>query len=279
VHPDVIAIDRTFYPFCYVMVAEPYPYGDASRENPSLLCSDDGLRWEVPAGVQNPVVAAPEERGGWNSDGDVVNLRNEMLAIYFRYNSGWGETTLLRTVSADGVHWTEPTPLLGVAVSGRFASPAVVDWHGRLHLFYVDTIDGWIGALSSIDGVRWSDERRLFHFPAAWHLDGTVDEGYVYLLLNDGKSLFLVRSADLESWVVFRPHGMDRGDGWTSLGARAPEGDHHPPLLGPAREGWDDRRIYRGSCLFEGRILRLWYSAESTRGEWRVGYTDGYVPA
>jgi hypothetical protein len=267
----VIVIDRRFYPCRYAMAIEPYPYGDAARENPSLLASDDGLRWRVPAGVVNPVVPAPPAASGWNSDGDIVSVGGELLALYYRYNSGRGETTLLRTVSADGAHWTDPARLFSVAPSGRFASPAVVDWQGRLRMLYVDTLDRAVGALSSTDGVRWSDERRLFRFPAAWHLDSTVAGGYLYVLLNDGHSLFLLRSPDLEGWMVFaRSEGRWRA--WADrLGAA-------PPLLRPSQGGWDDRRIYRGSGLFEGPVLRLWYSAESSGGEWRVGYTEGHVP-
>jgi hypothetical protein len=274
VHPDVIAIRGAFYPFTYAMVIEPYPYGDASRENPSALASDDGLCWQVPPGVANPIVPAPAEAGGWHSDADMVNHRNDTLSVYFRYNSGRGETTLLRTTSDDGLDWTPARPLFTVAASGRFASPAIVEWRGGLHMLYVDTIDHRVRAARSADGIRWTEDRPLFHFPGAWHLDACVDGDLAYALVNDGRSLFLLRTQDLQAWTVLSS-GDERDDPgrWTPLadGVGA-------PLLQPSAGGWDGRRIYRASGLPEGRRLRVWYSAESVRGEWRVGYTDGYLP-
>jgi hypothetical protein len=273
VHPDVIAIHSRFYPFEHVMVVEPYPFGDESLENPSIVASDDGLGWAVPHGVTNPIVPAPAKNGAWNSDADVMNHRGEELVVYYRYNSGRGETTLLRTTSSDGLHWSVPTQVLRFSVSGRFASPGFVEREGRLAMFYVDTIDRTVLTAESSDGLRWSDARLLFPFPDAWHLDATVDGGFVYLLLNDGHSLFLLRSEDLHQWVIM--HGNEEGDSgaWVPL-----EKGSGQPLLRPSSQGWDDGRIYRSTGLINGGAIRIWYSAQSKRGEWRVGHTEGIFP-
>src|SRR5215472_11304848 len=41
--------------FQYWLVVGPYPNSDASKENPSILVSNDGLFWEVPPGLTNPI--------------------------------------------------------------------------------------------------------------------------------------------------------------------------------------------------------------------------------
>src|SRR5687767_13891347 len=96
VHPDVIRVGREFYGRELLMVMEPYPYGDDYFENPSLLVSDDGLAWSVPDCVSNPIVDPPPQRGAWNSDGDLLLGRDHRLFLYYRFNSGHGETTLFR---------------------------------------------------------------------------------------------------------------------------------------------------------------------------------------
>jgi hypothetical protein len=105
---DVVRIDRAFYDRDLLMVMEPYPNADKWFENPSLLASNDGLHWLVPEGVSNPVVEPPPHRGAWNSDGDLVISGDGRLFLYYRHNSGKGESTLLRKETADGVHWSAP---------------------------------------------------------------------------------------------------------------------------------------------------------------------------
>ena len=46
-------------------------------------------------------------------------------------------------------------------------------------------------------------------------------------------------------------------------------------VLQPIPAGWDDGNIYRASFTVDGDWLRIWYSARSSSGQWRVGYTEG----
>ena len=269
VHPDVIAVDPAIYGHKLLMVMEPYPYGDDYLENPSLLCSDDGLRWVVPEGIVNPIVEPPSQRGPWNSDADLVISRDQQLFLYYRYNSGMGETTLLRKTTRDGFSWSAPETIFTVAISGRFASPALVEMGHRFFMYYVDTIQECVRLAISTDGFRWSDDRTLFAFKDAWHIDAARGSDWVYLLLNDKKSLFLLRSADQLNWWL-----LD-GDSWRNLNDFDATSAGGPvPLLEPSERSWDDGLIYRSTLLVEPNLLRLWYGAKSTNNVWRVGYSD-----
>jgi hypothetical protein len=269
VHPDVINLDQRIYPCRYLMVMEPYPFACDALENPSLVGSNDGTQWAIPHGVANPLVPAPGAAGGWHSDADIL-YRDSALWLYYRYNSGLGETTLRRITSVDGTRWSPPASLFTVPVSGRFASPALIDLEGRLHLIYVDTLACTVGLLTSLDGVVWSGERELFHFHEAWHLDAMADGDAVYVLLNDRERLFLLRSdPSLSAWAL-----LGAGGEWVPAAGWS-ETTSGTPILGPSPEGWDDRRIYRSSLLLEHGKLRIWYSAQSTRNVWSIGYTDG----
>ena len=60
----------------------PYPYDTDTRENPSIVVSDDGLSWSVPDGLENPLVSPPA--CDHNSDPDIVyNPRSDELFVYY----------------------------------------------------------------------------------------------------------------------------------------------------------------------------------------------------
>jgi len=265
VHPDVLAVDGRFYGSRYVMAIEPYAFGNDRLENPSLLTSDDGRAWVEAPGVPAPLVPAPPA-GAWNSDADLAS-DDARLLLYYRCNSGRGETRLYVKESADGTRWSEAEGLFTVEVSGEFASPAVTVAGGRFRMFYVDSLRCQIRALESRDGRCWQAAASILDFPKAWHLDAVLRDGVHYLLVNDRHSLFLLRGAPSGGWSVYDP---DR-ERWVPFGpTRKPV-----PLLAPSRDGWDGDFLYRGSLLMEDGLLKIWYSARSPHNVWRIGYTDG----
>ncbi len=277
VHPDVVRVDGAFCNVRYLMVMEPYPYADDALENPSVLGSDDGLTWVVPAGTVNPVVNPPSLSGAWNSDADLAHRRSQVLWLYYRYNSGRGETTLLRTTVGANGDWTAPEPLFTEPVSGRFASPALIEWDGRWHMLSVDTTACTVEVADSADGRCWTARRRLFAFPGAWHVDAVAADGWVYVLLNDRDSLHLLRSRDLARWWIARPGAAAGSAGWAPWAEDVAGRETAWPLLTVSDGGWDNARIYRGTCLVEEGRLRVWYSAQSRHNTWHVGYTEGVL--
>jgi hypothetical protein len=270
VHPDVLSIDRAFYRFKYLMVMEPYPFADDRFENPSLVCSNDGVRWSVPAGVENPLVPIPA--AGWNSDADLLNDRYERLLLYYRYNSGEGETTLFSKHTEDGICWSEPESLFTVPVSGSFASPAFTRQDGFINMFYVDTLACSVKLMTSSAGLKWTEGKTIFRFPNAWHIDALYLDGFFYLLLNDKRSLFLLRSGDLSSWSVYDKTRSTYCTG--NVDGREPP----PALVSPSDSGWDNELIYRGTLLVQDGLVKVWYSAKSKENVWKVGYTSGPLP-
>jgi hypothetical protein len=268
VHPDVISVKGSFYGCEYLMVLEPYPFGDERLENPSLFSSNDGFSWRVPPGITNPIVGMPA--CGWNSDADLLNTGDGRLFLYYRYNSGAGETALFYMENAGGTEWSNPVALFTVATSGNFASPAAFVLNGKFHLLYVDTIRCEIKMLQSIDGKNWKNDCNVLSFPNAWHLDALAIDNTIYLLVNDKRSLFLLRSDDLVRWWIYDDSG---NASWRLLEqTSAPTA-----ILNPSANGWDNDFLYRGSLLLEHNLLRLWYSARSATSVWRVGYCDAHV--
>lgn len=280
VHPDVQMLPQSIFGDSLVMVMEPYPFSDERLEKPSLLVSSDGLDWRIPPGVRNPVVGATPPGAqhadggvrGWYSDAALILLRADLLGLYYRFNSGQGETVLLCSRSVDGRSWSKAETLLRLPVSGRFASPSLA-WHGdRLFMTSVDTVSESIqirwAERSDDTGSTWSAPRQLLDFKSAWHASARCYQGRLYLLINDRHSLWLMR-CDLGARVP--RHQFWSKDGWTGYSTPGTA----TPILGPSPEGWDAGKIYHGSFLLSNSTIRIWYSAQSTDGRWHIGATHG----
>ena len=84
VHPDVVRFAVAWQGWEYWMAMTPFPKGKEAFENPSILVSHDGLRWQVPTGLSNPLAQTPE-RKGYNSDPDLsYDAVNDRLVLIYR---------------------------------------------------------------------------------------------------------------------------------------------------------------------------------------------------
>lgn len=103
VHPDVFHSSWGWpkaAKYRYWMVLTPYAYSDFSRENPSILVSNNGRNWFVPEGLVNPIEPAPTE--GHYSDPDIV-MGDGRLWVFFRWDKGLEERIYAKS-SNDGIH-------------------------------------------------------------------------------------------------------------------------------------------------------------------------------
>ncbi|HXF51870.1 MAG TPA: hypothetical protein VNM43_09335 [Dehalococcoidia bacterium] len=261
-HPDVVYFPRGWRGYRYWMAMTPYPYDSDTREDPSVVASNDGLHWEVPPGLTNPLVPTPA--CDHNSDPDLVyDPDADALLLFFTQQQrrsrcgAVNENRLLLMRSSDGVHWTAPRVVLrwNLDTSPLYLSPAVVYRDGTFHLWLASQTAG-VAHATSADGVQWSPLEPVSIDALPWHLDVEyVSElSRFWMLFVDspsaGSRLKLATSDDGVQWAV-----------------------REQPLLEPGR-GWDADRIYRATFVYEeGPRLRVWYSARSRGGQWHTGYT------
>ena len=129
VHPCIVAFDRKWHGYKYWMVITPYPANTPSKENPSIVATNDETlaTWEEPAGVVNPVTVYPS---GSNSQGDpsmIYDYGRDMLVVYYLRTYTGGRQ--LRSIeSSNGVTWTEPVARLTHAGTSTITSPCIVTW-------------------------------------------------------------------------------------------------------------------------------------------------------
>jgi hypothetical protein len=249
--PDVVSFDLAWHGFKYWMAFSPYPRGDASKENPSIAVSNDGISWEVPAGLVNPL--AQPSRDAHLADASLFyDSASDELWIYYIEESRARKTTkVFKLASLDGIHWRDQGVLLQVPVD-TLVSPTVAKVNGTYYMWTVN--------------VKWSDARPSNMVQAGyviWHLNAS----YVAPKQEYWAAVAAyAKGSDCGHTVLFSSKSQD-GINWTT---------YSKPVLGPSTT-WDDREIYRSSLLFDSSTnrLRVWYSAASKGEVWHVGLSEG----
>jgi len=161
IHPSVLYFPDKFGGVYYWMAMTPYPDNDNTKENPSILQSQDGVTWQVPAGVTNPL-DIPET--GYYSDTSLVYAVNK-LYIYWA-NHATSKT--YRVSSTDGTTWTpkeEVTYLQGADVKYLGVLNGVSTW-----IAWNKTVGGQMSRHVSNDGIGFSKA-----LPVSTNLNGEIN--------------------------------------------------------------------------------------------------------
>jgi hypothetical protein len=210
-HPSVVFVPEGWNGYRYWMAFTPFP--DDERENPSIVVSQDGIRWWVPDGASNPVVSAEEVRRAgyrYNSDPELVLAPDGRMLLYYRPFSGEGNEAIFCKCSRDGVAWSSGRMILSNRASrypAGLLSPAVeVGAEGVLVMWTVNGLNlgrRVIERRTSLDGLHWSLPERC---PAPrgvdpWHIDVVAAGGRYHMLVSDRTRLFYWTSVDGRIWT------------------------------------------------------------------------------
>lgn len=126
--------------YTYWGVFTPYPF--ESRENPSIVASNDGVTWEVPVGLTNPIDLL-NTGDPYNSDPCIVyNPNDDLLYVIYRktYVSLDDQEVKYRT-SSDGVTWSSAT-IIQTGPFGEAGSFSIAYRNNKWYMWYVDTTGG-----------------------------------------------------------------------------------------------------------------------------------------
>jgi hypothetical protein len=281
VEPDVVHLAQGWRGWEYWMAFNPYPGSNEYYENASIVTSHDGISFVVPDGLKNPVIPIPGGSVIHNSDPDLVYVPQlDRLVLFYRSVTNQSNV-LFATWSSDGIHWRAPAQVLEVPRHSLVSPAVVLPPHRRPKLFYVDsgrrgcearetsvTMRRWMGDLHDDDALidgQWSAAvpTDLAGPPGwtVWHLDVTwVDDRGEYWAIfpayraEEGCShtdLFMARSHNGVTWEVLADPVLRRGD-----------------------VAWADGALYRASLEYDAarQMFRVWFSAQSLGGQWRIGH-------
>lgn len=218
VHPDHVWLPAGWKDATQALLATPYPFGNASFENPSFYAGVDGDRWVVPSGLTNPIVLPS---AGYLSDPDALyDPASREIFVYYRQVTSENRIWLIR--SSDGVRWDVPE-LVASAPNHQIISPTVVR-RGPTDWLMWSVNAGAVGCTSasttvelrrSTDGVHWSSAEPVSLGQPdrfAWHLDvewipARSEYWAVYPLKTAGdcttRSLQFATSPDGVHWTTY----------------------------------------------------------------------------
>lgn len=279
VHPDVVRFPVPWHGWEYWMAFTPYPKSDQAMENPSIAVSHDGVRWEVPNGLTNPIVVQPQE--GYNSDPDLsYDPGLNRLVMIYRTVAG-GENLIRAISSGDGRAWTLPRLVFRRKNHGIVSPTIVVRPGAPPAVWYVDAGsrkcrermtrvltqhgEGMANLEQARPEVGWGQAQSVaMRQPgfAIWHLDviwvGERGEYWAIYPANrsftcNGRDLFFARSRDGVTWTTYRTPVMRRRDA-----------------------DWMGASLYRGSLLYDAArdAIRIYFSASAPGSVWQVGYVE-----
>ena len=269
--PDVIFFTSPWHGFQYWMAFSPYPFSNPAKENPSIVVSNDGLNWQVPDGLENPL--ALPDGPNYLSDASVFyDSKSDQLWVYYNVALATigNRLGVNRLVSSDGVHWHNDGQLFQVPPCGA-TSPTVAKVDDTYVMWSVDPAgcaapSSTLTYRTSVDGSNWSNPQATDMVQAnfvIWH----INVNYV--------------SSKNELWaaVTAYPNGQTCCANTRLFFSRSQDGVHwtsyNKPILSASLSGWDDMQIYRSSFLFDERNNRIevWYSALNPDA-WSVGFTQ-----
>jgi len=210
VHPSVINIGFDWYGYQYWMANTPYP--DSAIENPSIYASHDGLTWEVPDGVTNPVVSAPTT--GYNADNDIF-FENGVMYIIYKYTNG-SINELYITYSSDGcINWSTPVKIWG-GDSQWVTCPCIIKNGNKYYIYYHNS-----GGNPSEDFQIISSENILSGYTQEsditipkknttgwWHYDFMIINDVIYFVGVALRHIYIAKSTDgttftVDSWIEY----------------------------------------------------------------------------
>jgi len=272
VHPSIVYFPDSWNNYKYWMAMTPYPDGNNKYENPSILVSDDGIKWIVPNGLANPVVE--RLKYGYNADPDILyNPDTDELWIYYIESitrRKYQRYSLKYLKSSDGINWSSPGIIFEYEPV-QMVSPSIIYKDSKYVMWSVNSgEEGWqsnrnfVEMRCSTDGINWTPPGKVFLFQKGyivWHID------------------VLYNPAFNEYWMLVAAYPVGMNALYTRLFfVKSKDGIFWDALDKPIidciyKDKWDSQCIYRSTFIYDELTdnVKIWYSAYDNF-DWHIGY-------
>lgn len=173
-HPSVLYFKDAWNGYHYWCAITPYLNSDPQYENAHIFCSNDGIIWNEPAGIANPIENSPEGTP-YSSDVNLV-FQDGYLYCYWRDNI-FKNRYLLVKKSSDGVNWTSKTIVATWPSKGIDAiAPSIVKSENNFYCYAVCNGETVPGSYYTQYCIRRATSDNMFSF--------TIDREKNYELIN-----------------------------------------------------------------------------------------------
>lgn len=129
-HPSVLYFPNTWGGWKYWMAHTPYPNFQEAHEDPNIAVSDDGVNWQVPNGLTNPLDDGLGRPNYHNSDTHLAMWGNTMVLTWRTVDRpNGGQNIIYARTSQNGVTWTPKVEVLKVplgSAESTFVSQSLV---------------------------------------------------------------------------------------------------------------------------------------------------------
>ena len=259
------------------MFITPYAYSNGTYENACLYYSDDGLIWNVPPGVKNPIGTRIESDYNSNAYGFdpygsdpnlIYNPDTEKFMLYYVIGDIIGNVTIEspKVKTYDGI---TVSPEINVTAHG--VSPTVLyDRATKMYYMWIVDIDPdthVIYRYTSIDSVNFDNKQVVGQSSnyQPWHMNTMNYPGKSTLY-----ALFTLMSNEGFNDDLHIATANSYTDNFTVQSS---------PLLkvgDSSSATHEDVQLYRSAGKFsdDGNTLKLWIPAHDTLGAWTVFYTQ-----
>jgi len=269
-HPSVLFFEVPWNGYQYWMAYTPHTYGDPTKENPSILASNDKINWVVPPGLTNPLEPAPTDGTFWADTHLLYDEDNDRLICYYRgFEMDRSLWYIYANTSTDGSTWGAKIKVLEQPDGG--GSPVIIKDAGQFVMYDIDFINEphRIFKRTSTDPLDFQaavkTECTFDGMPPGkeiWHFDIRKVRGYLYCVMMDTIT------------------GTNGSGGGAVFGIVKDNHFHFPgyEFLSQKGSGWVENRLYRGTFLpskitREGIEFEMWYGGVDVARKWQIGNT------
>lgn len=204
-HPSVMALNNKSFEYKYYMAMTPWPNNNNKYENPSILASNDGIKWEEPKGINNPVSGIPTLNSNDYYSDPYLYKEDDTLNLIYRYNpynykgniSNVDNNLILEKTSKNGIDWSEEKIIFDKKEGHAYMSPSRTKKDDHERLYYVNYDNNIY--YKEKNKNNWKEQEQIYVNGLKnkiWHAElKIINDVYIMIAYADNK-LYLASSLD-----------------------------------------------------------------------------------
>ena len=264
-HPSVLYFQDKWNGYKFWMGYTPYESENESIENPCIVASNDGVNWEVPLGLTNPLDLTNNVNTYHNSDTHLVFVNGQLECWYRRRTRGelGNSEIILRCVSVDGVKWTLGEEVIKFEGSYDKKLSPVVLYEDKYKVWFCNFSDNKIEYYEGENALNLVKIRDI-EMPSCdglkvWHMD-------IKHTCN-GYEMYFCAGRTYQCYSMYCANSLDN----INYGIAT-------KIMESSTEGFD-RMLYRPCIIDVGFDRFMYYGGvnKSDGNKWYIGLTKGKI--
>lgn len=289
-HPCIIdflyeqAPGKTWGGYRYWMIMTPFPYMDGTKENPDLICSNDGIHWMNPKNLKNPLALPDPPIYVDNADPEIIyNPQTNELWTYYITRGQLAAIMLIRV--KEDMTYSAPVVLVH---NGDLVSPTV--WResaSSWHMWVITVSTQKLYHLYSTDGIHWRNPVLCLN---SLNKDPFQKLGTGYKIWH-GECKPNIKENRIEFIFCARDYWAGGHPSNTPYLIYAECAMNNPTVIQTPLSQylmvcswgnkWDNGKLYRSTFeiidVDTAYLYKIWYAGMSSIGKWGIGFVQAEI--